>query len=88
MFEVNVSGRWLPLTGIHRSRVSAGYFFRVRAYVQGIRRGQEAHQEKYFNDRYQENPIVYQQTLFTHTSPKYYNVELYNILITYSPKVQ
>ena len=38
-----------PSTGIHRFKVSGGYFDEVHAHGQGIQEGQEAHQEGYFN---------------------------------------
>ena len=62
--------------------------FEVRAQDQGIKVGQDAHQEGYFNDRYLENSIIYQQTFCPDKLPGHYNVELYTIVITYPPKVQ
>ena len=47
--------------------VSGGYFLVVRAHFHWIKVGQEGrqedHQEGYFHDRYQENAIIYPQTL-------------------------
>ena len=86
--EVNGSGRRRPSTGIHRFKVSGGYFDEVRAHDQGIQEGQEAHQEGYFNDRYLQNSSIYQQTFYSEKYPGYYSVERYTILITYPPKVQ
>ena len=67
--EANVGGRWLPFTGIHHLKISGGYFDMVRAQFQGIKVGQEAHQEGDFNDRYLENSIIYTKTLSSNKFP-------------------
>ena len=85
--KVNSSGRGRPSTGIHRFKVSGGYFDEVRAHQQGIKEGQEAHHEGYFSDRYLKNSIIYQQ-ISPYKFPGYYSVELYTLLITYPAKLQ
>ena len=54
---------------------------------QGIKVGQEAHQEGYFNDRYLENSITYQQAFSPEKSPGYYNGEQYSNHISYKSTV-
>ena len=63
----NVNG---PLAALNQNPplpVSGGYFLVVRAHFHWIKVGQEGrqedHQEGYFHDRYQENAIIYPQTL-------------------------
>ena len=60
----------------------------LQSWDQGIKAGQEAQQEEYFNDRYLENSIIYQQTFSPDKYPGHFSVELYIILITYPPTVQ
>ena len=63
----NVNGPLAALNWNPPLPVSGGYFLVVRAHFHWIKEGQEGrqedHQEGYFHDRYQENAIIYPQTL-------------------------
>ena len=63
----NVNGPLAALNWNPPLPVSGGYFLVVRAHFHWIKVGQEGrqedHQEGYFHDRYQENAIIYPQTL-------------------------
>ena len=63
----NVNGPLAALNWNPPLPVSGGYFLAVRAHFHWIKVGQEGrqedHQEGYFHDRYQENAIIYPQTL-------------------------
>ena len=49
--------------GIHRFQSVVGNSFGSAHMEERIQEGEEADQEKYFNDRYQENAITCPQTL-------------------------